>query len=66
MASLFAAFDQDKCKRIVPNHLADIKQYPLKCLEKESVAITNKQWHSVAFGEAHEMCINKDLKAAMI
>ena len=71
MAPLFVAFDRDTYERIAPNHLTDLQQYPQQILSVfesggSTVSLGGERWHSVTFDEAHEMCINKYLKGAVV
>ena len=71
MAPLFIAYDRTTYQRLIPNHLADIQSFPkciLKCLEEGAFAVSIRGYkgHSVALDEAHEMCINRDMKAAIV
>lgn len=71
MAPLFAAYDRKKYQQLVPHHLADIQNYPAsvkRSLEAGAfaVSILGRRGHSVALDEAHEMCINKDMKHAVV
>ena len=70
MTRTFAAFDRDVYQRIIPNHIAECHLFrnEVKDFLKAggfTVQIRNEQWKAVALDEAHEMCINKELKEAI-
>ena len=71
MAPIFTAFDRNLYSKLIPYHLASLQQFPkdlLNALETGAftVSLTGKQWKSVAIDEAHEMCVNRDLKEAIV
>ena len=71
MAPLFCAYDRTTYQRLIPNHLAAIQTFPpkiIECFRKGGFAINLKggNGHYVGLDEAHEMCINKDMKEAVV
>ena len=71
MAPLFCAYDRTTYQRLIPNHLAAIQTFPpkiIECFKKGGFAINLKggNGHYVGLDEAHEMCINKDMKEAIV
>ena len=71
MAPLFTAFDRVHYQKLIPHHLADLQNFPDKILKSFqagafAVSLTGNKGHSVALDEAHEMCVNKDMKAAIV
>ena len=71
MAPLFTAYDRTTYQQLVPHHLADIQTFPdvvLASLQAGSFAICilEGKGHAVALDEAHETCINKDMKHAVV
>lgn len=70
MSPLFSAFDRSFYSKIIPHHFAEIQTFPKHImLSLESggftVSICGRSGQSVAFDEAHEMMINKEMKAAL-
>lgn len=68
MAPLFTAFDRVHYQKLIPHHLADLQNFPDKCFRSGAFAVsmTGSKGHSVALDEAHEMCVDKDMKAAIV
>ncbi|KAJ8047747.1 hypothetical protein HOLleu_06823 [Holothuria leucospilota] len=70
LAPIFHALDRPTYLKLVPHHMAAMKQYPPKILEQFhkgcfSVSITGTHGNCVALDEAHEMLINKEVKMSM-
>ncbi|KAJ8036249.1 hypothetical protein HOLleu_20166 [Holothuria leucospilota] len=70
LTPIFYAMDRPIYLKLVPFHMAAMKQYPSEILEKFAegafaVSITGRNGSCVAFDEAHEMLINKEVKMAM-
>ena len=70
MAPLFHEFDRTTYPNIIPHYLADLNCIPKSILDHFqkgafTVSIRDYKWSSVALDENHEMCINKDVKAAI-
>ena len=71
MAPLFAAYDRTTYQQLIPHHLADIQTFPDSVIQSLqagafAVCIVGGKGHAVALDEAHEMCINKDMKYAVV
>ena len=71
MAPLFTAYDRPCYQKLVPNHIADIECYPdqlLECFRAGGFTVKVKGGigHATALDEAHEMCVNRDLKMAVV
>ena len=70
MAALFSAYDRSCYQKLLPTHIADLQSYPtevLKCFSAGgfTVKVKGGLGHAVALDEAHEMCINRDMKMAV-
>lgn len=71
MASLFSAFDRPCYQKLLPQHISDIANYPsdvIECFRAGgfTVKITDGIGHAIALDEAHEMCVNRDMKMAVV
>ena len=71
MASIFTPFDHQTYRRVIAQHLADIKSMPdniISTFRKGgfTVSLNGRPWHSVALDEAHEMKINKECKTSIV
>ena len=70
LAPLFHALDRQNYLKLIPYHVADLETFPVSILNNLkagafAVSVTGKYGFSVACDEAHEMCINSEIKQAM-
>ncbi len=70
MAPTFLAYDRTTYQKLIPHHLAELQKFPPSIMNKLkqgfTVSINGERGRAVAFDEAHEMCINKDMKMAIV
>ena len=71
--SAICAYDRTCYQRLIPHHIADIHLYPrerevIDCFKKGGFTVKVKGGigHAVAIDEAHKMCINRDMKMAVV
>lgn len=73
MHYIYIYIDRPTYLRVLPQHISDLASYneeTLRCLEKGGFAANitgtqDKDLTSLALDEAHEMMINKDVKAGL-
>lgn len=70
MAPLFSAYDRSCYRKIIPHHFAELQTFPEHVMQSLksggfTVSIHGHSGQCIAFDEAHEMLINKDMKAAL-
>ena len=71
IAALFSAYDRPCYQKLVPDHLADLQAYPPQVIDffkagRFTVKVKGRVGHAIALDEAHEMCINRDIKMAVV
>ena len=71
MPPLFSAYDHPCYQKLIPNHIGNIASFPneiINCFEAGgfTVKIKDGLGHAVALDEAHEMCVNCDMKMAVV
>ncbi len=70
MAPTFLAYDRTTYQKLIPHRLAELQKFPPSIMNKLkqgfTVSINGERGRAVAFDEAHEMCINKDMKMAIV
>ena len=71
IAALFSAYDRPCYQKLVPDHLADLQAYPPQVIDffkagGFTVKVKGRVGHAIALDEAHEMCINRDIKMAVV
>lgn len=71
MAPMFTAFDHQMYQKPISDHISDtliIPEAVLVMFQQGAfmVNISGRPWHSIGIDEAHEMCINKQCKIAIL
>ena len=64
-----AAFDHTTHKQLLQHHLANIQTFPdslLQSLKAGAFTVLGRKGHAVALDKTHQMCINKDMKYAVV
>ena len=69
LMALLAAFDHTTHKQLLQHHLANIQTFPdsvLQSLKAGAFTVLGRKGHAVALDKTPQMCINKDMKYAVV